>query len=75
MRRANENDMPRIVEIYNSTINSRMTTADTEKVTVESRSGWFGKHSEKRPIFVEEIDGILLHGLASKASMEEPHII
>ncbi len=57
MRRANENDMPRIVEIYNSTINSRMATADTEKVTVESRSGWFGKHSEKRPIFVEEIDG------------------
>jgi phosphinothricin acetyltransferase len=57
MRRANENDLPRIVEIYNSTIDSRVATADTEKVTVESRREWFGKHSEKRPILVEEIDG------------------
>ena len=59
MRRANENDLPGIVEIYNSTIESRAATADTEKVTVESRREWFGKHSEKRPILVEEIDGNL----------------
>ncbi len=57
MRQANENDLPRIVEIYNSTIDSRVATADTEKVTVESRREWFEKHSEKRPILVEEIDG------------------
>ena len=56
MRQANENDLFRIVEIYNSTISSRVATADTEKVTIESKSEWFEKHSEKRPILVEEID-------------------
>lgn len=29
-------DLPRIVEIYNSTIESRMVTADLEPVTVEA---------------------------------------
>jgi phosphinothricin acetyltransferase len=41
MRRANENDLPRIIEIYNSTIDSRVATSDTEKVTVESRREWW----------------------------------
>jgi len=57
MRKANEDDMHRIIEIYNATISSRMATGDTEAVTVESRREWFAKHSQQRPIFVEEIDG------------------
>ncbi len=56
MKQANDNDLFRIVEIYNSTISLRVATADTEKVTIESKSEWFEKHSEKRPILVEEID-------------------
>jgi len=56
MRLANEADLPRIVEIYNSTIFSAMATADTEKVSVASRSEWFRKHSKNRPLFVEEVD-------------------
>ncbi|MCU7557440.1 GNAT family N-acetyltransferase [Macrococcus capreoli] len=52
MRRATINDLPRIVEIYNSTIESRLVTADTEPVTVESRTEWFLNHSDKRPIFL-----------------------
>ena len=35
-------DLPIIIDIYNSTIPRRMVTADTEPVTVESRKKWFG---------------------------------
>lgn len=45
MRHATLEDLPRIVEIYNSTIESRLVTADTEPVTVESRTEWFLNHS------------------------------
>ena len=54
-RDATLNDLPKIVEIYNSTISSRMVTADTEPVTVESRIKWFGEHtSDSRPLWVVE---------------------
>jgi phosphinothricin acetyltransferase len=52
MRKANENDLERIVAIYNSTIASRRSTADTVPVTVESRREWFLEHDEKRPLLV-----------------------
>ncbi|MBS3797320.1 GNAT family N-acetyltransferase [Pseudoalteromonas sp. BDTF-M6] len=45
-------DLPSIVAIYNQTIPSRMVTADTELVTVESRQEWFLSHNDKRPIYV-----------------------
>jgi len=38
-RTAIRSDLPQIVEIYNSTIPSRIVTADTEPVSVESRDG------------------------------------
>ena len=54
-RDATLNDLPKIVEIYNSTILSRMVTADTEPVTVESRIKWFSEHtSDSRPLWVVE---------------------
>lgn len=57
-RDATKNDLARIVEIYNSTIASRMVTADTEPVTVESKMKWFAKHtSEKRPLWVVDQNG------------------
>ncbi|MFC3157495.1 GNAT family N-acetyltransferase [Chryseobacterium arachidis] len=44
-----------IVEIYNSTIPSRMVTADTEPVSVESRLQWFKEHNaETRPLWIIE---------------------
>lgn len=52
IRSATIEDLPRIVEIYNSTIDSRMVTADTSPVTVESRTEWFLNHSQQRPIFL-----------------------
>lgn len=56
-RDADISDLTRIVEIYNSTISSRMVTADTENVSVESMQKWFNEHnSVKRPLWVIEDD-------------------
>lgn len=61
-RNANLEDLPKIVEIYNSTIPSRMVTADTENISVESRQRWFGEHNpENRPLWmVEASDGTII---------------
>lgn len=57
-RLARRSDLPAIVGIYNSTIPSRMVTADTEPVTVESRLPWFEAHSSPaRPLWIAELDG------------------
>ena len=54
-RDATLHDLAKIVEIYNSTIESRMVTADTEPVTVESRIPWFHEHTpNKRPLWIIE---------------------
>lgn len=54
-RNATLADLPNIVSIYNSTVASRMVTADTEEVSVESRQNWFAEHSaSKRPLWVVE---------------------
>ncbi|VEI07078.1 GNAT family N-acetyltransferase [Kurthia zopfii] len=56
-RIAEREDLPRIIEIYNSTIASRMVTADLEEVTVEQRLPWFEAHNpEKRPLWVMELN-------------------
>ncbi|NMM39184.1 MAG: N-acetyltransferase [Glaciimonas sp.] len=54
-RPARLGDLPAIVAIYNSTVASRMVTADTEPVSVASRHAWFAEHTpEKRPLWVVE---------------------
>ncbi len=54
-RDAKRSDLERITEIYNSTIASRLVTADTEPVSVESKVKWFDEHSSnKRPLWVVE---------------------
>ncbi len=54
-RNATINDLSKIVEIYNSTIPSRMVTADTEPVSVESKVAWFQEHNtETRPLWIIE---------------------
>ena len=54
-REANQNDLARIVEIYNSTVASRMITADTEIVSVESKQKWFDDHNAvNRPLWMVE---------------------
>lgn len=57
IRDAVEADLPTIVRIYNSTIPSRRSTADTEPVTVEQRLAWFRERDwTRRPIWVVEVD-------------------
>ena len=52
-RDATNDDLPRIVEIYNSIIAGRMVTADTEPVTVQSRIVWFKAHDPVcRPLWM-----------------------
>lgn len=56
-REAIYTDLNRIVEIYNSTIASRMVTADLEPVSVESRNNWFYEHNAKhRPLWIIEME-------------------
>lgn len=51
-------DLPRIVDIYNQTIPSRMVTADLAPVSVDSRRTWFAEHtSQRRPLWVVEQAG------------------
>jgi L-amino acid N-acyltransferase YncA len=54
-RDASLSDLKDVVDIYNSTISSRMVTADTEPVSAASRLAWFQEHrSGKRPLWVIE---------------------
>ena len=56
-RNALQSDLATIVEIYNSTVESRMVTADTTPVSVESRQEWFDEHTaDKRPLWIVEDD-------------------
>ncbi|UAL52102.1 GNAT family N-acetyltransferase [Metabacillus dongyingensis] len=54
IRKAVIGDLPAIVEIYNSTIESRAVTADLTPVTVADRAGWFHQHTDQRPLWVME---------------------
>jgi phosphinothricin acetyltransferase len=54
-RIARLDDLPAIVDIYNSTIPSRMVTADTEPVSLASRRAWFDEHTpDRHPLWVVE---------------------
>lgn len=45
IRDAIEADLPAIVDIFNATVATRMSTAVLEPVTVEERLPWFREHS------------------------------
>ena len=54
-RNAELKDLDRIVEIYNSTINDRMATADTAFQTTTDKKAWFENHNpQTRPIWMVE---------------------
>ena len=57
IRDAIEADLPAIIDIYNVAIATRLSTAQLEPVTVESRRRWLSEHSPDRyPFWVAEID-------------------
>ncbi|WP_236652748.1 GNAT family N-acetyltransferase [Chitinophaga vietnamensis] len=58
-RLARIQDLPRIVDIYNTTIAGRMVTADTSPVSVESREAWFHAHDpQRRPLWMIDEEGV-----------------
>lgn len=70
---ADISDLPTIVDIYNSTITSRMVTADTEPVTVEDRLPWFNGHNrEKWPLWVVEVDSKIVGWVSLQAFYGRP---
>ncbi|MCC5795441.1 MAG: N-acetyltransferase [Chromatiales bacterium] len=72
-RIASPEDLPEIVSIYNSTIASRMATADTEPVTVASRLAWFEAHvPESRPLWVAEHAGAVVGWLSFSSFYGRP---
>ena len=58
LRDATAEDLPAIVDIYNSAVPTRVSTADIEPIPVEARLAWFGEHEpSRRPIWVMEDAG------------------
>lgn len=51
-RLAKAADLPRIVQIYNEIIPSRLATADLEPVSVESRKAWLYSFTPSHPLWV-----------------------
>ena len=57
VRDATESDLPAIVDIYNQSIPSGWSTADTSPITVGERVEWFREFDPKRrPIWVGELE-------------------
>lgn len=58
IRDAREADLPAIIKIYNAAIATRVSTAQLEPVTLESRRNWLDDHSpDRHPFWVLEIGG------------------
>jgi phosphinothricin acetyltransferase len=57
IRKSFRDDLPAIVEVYNTSIPGRLATADLVPVTVEDRRAWFEAHGRNRPLWVSEEDG------------------
>jgi L-amino acid N-acyltransferase YncA len=73
IRDAQWDDLPSIVEIYNSTVPGRMVTADTELVSVESKEAWFKEHSSaSRPLWVVETQGEICGWLSFQSFYGRP---
>jgi L-amino acid N-acyltransferase YncA len=73
IRDAAREDLPVIVEIYNSTIPGGMVTADTEPVTVESRENWFQEHTPAfRPLWIMEYENKIVGWLSFQSFYGRP---
>ena len=73
LRDATREDLSAVVAIYNTTISSRMVTADTEPVSVESRSSWFEQHHpSRRPLWVAEEGGQVIGWLSYSSFYGRP---
>jgi L-amino acid N-acyltransferase YncA len=68
IRDARESDLPAIIRIYNAAIATRVSTAQLELVTLESRRNWLKEHSpDRHPFWVSEMDGKVAGWLTLKS--------
>ncbi len=73
LRDAREDDLTRIVEIYNASIPSRLATADTLPVSVESRRVWFSEHTpHSRPLWVLEHESEIVAWISLRSFYGRP---
>lgn len=70
IRRAREEDIPALTEIYNDAILHTTATFDTEAKSLEDRRSWFAEHCGSYVIFVAEVDGTAV-GYASLSRYRE----
>ena len=73
IRSATEADLPAIVEIYNAAIPDRMATADTQPVSVQSKTTWFREHNPQlRPLWIAATDASILAWLSFQSFYGRP---
>ncbi len=73
IRDATRADLPAIIAIYNAAIPGRMATADTDPITVASRTTWFAEHEpDSHPLWVAEHDGAIAAWLSFQAFYGRP---
>src|SRR5438067_6816647 len=67
IRDALEADLPVIIDIYNTTVPTRIVTAELEPTTVEARLPWFHEHvPDQYPFWVAERDSHVIGWLDFK---------
>lgn len=58
-------ELPKIIDIYNQAVPTRISTADTSPVTVESKIIWFESYNQTtRPIWVMKIENNIVGWVA-----------
>lgn len=73
IRDAAREDLGAITAIFNSTIASRMVTANTSEVTAESRVPWFEAHIPgQMPLWVAEDEGAIIGWLGFQPFTNRP---
>ncbi|MEO7445321.1 MAG: N-acetyltransferase family protein [Ferruginibacter sp.] len=72
LRAARLEDLPAIIDIYNSTIPGRRVTADTDAVRPEEKLSWFHQHHEKRPLWVGEANSKIISWVSLQDFYDRP---
>ena len=60
IKHARLEDLGPITEIYNEAVLRTIATFDTEPKTVDEQRTWFANHGPKYPIFVAELDSVIV---------------
>ena len=73
LRHAEPDDLTAVVDIYNASIPSRLSTAEPLPVPVAEKRAWFDAHDpDRRPLMVLEEDGQIIGRLIYEPLTERP---